>query len=137
MPEIGGVEYMTVQLDGSLHTGTALMPLIVAGTAGSGFGGGFTLVGAFYQAGTTTGAGTAFTLALVHGGYMGTVLGGTVGGLIGGTASVFASDTVYPFTLVAAQTRFAEGDSLSIRKVASGVNQSPAGVLHLQFVRGR
>lgn len=128
------VQHVTVQLDGSLHTGTALMPVIIAPTVGQ--GGGFTLVNAQFQAGTTTGAGTAYTLELVHGGYRGTVLGGTVGAAIGGTASTFASDAVYAFTLSGTLT-FAAGDSLSVRKVASGVNQSPAGVLNISYIPGR
>jgi hypothetical protein len=128
------VQYVSVQLNGSLNTGTALMPVIVASSAA--LGGGFTLVSAQFQAGTTTGAGTAYTLALVHGGFRGTVLGGTVSDVIGGTASTFASDTVYPFTLTGTLT-FATGDSLSVRKVASGVNQSPSGVLTIGYIPGR
>lgn len=134
MTYIKGVEPVTVQLDGSLVTGTALMPLVVAPTVGQ--GGGFTLLAAYFEAGAATGAGTAYTLELVHGGYRGTVLGGTVGAAIGGTASVFAADTVYAFTLSGTLT-FAAGDSLSIRKVASGVNQSPAGVVVLHIMQGR
>ena len=136
MAETQNLLFMSVQLNGNLVAGTALMPLIVAGTANSGFGG-FTLIGAQFCAGAATGAGTAYTLTLVHGGYQGTALGGTVAAAIGGTASTFAADTVYGFTMTAAQTRFAEGDSLSIEKIASGVNMSPSGVLHLQYMQGR
>jgi hypothetical protein len=125
----------SVQLDGSLHSGTALMPIFFV-PEDEALGGGYTLLEAYYQAGTTTGAGTAFTLQLVHGGYRGTALGGTVAAAIGGTASLFASDTVYEFTLSGTKT-FAAGDSLSVRKVASGVNQSPAGVVFGSYVRGR
>ncbi len=134
MAETLNVMNLAVQLDGSLHSGTALMPLIIA--PDNSLGGGFTLLSAQFQAGTTTGAGTAYTLKLVHGGYRGTALGGTVSDTLGGTASVFASDTVYPFALTGTLT-FAAGDSLSIQKVASGVNQSPAGVLNIQYINGR
>ncbi len=126
----------SVQLNGSLNTGTALMPLFFV-PEDEALGGGYTLLEAYYQAGTTTGAGTAFTLQLVHGGYRGTALGGTVAAAIGGTASLFASDTVYGFTLVDALKTFAAGDSLAVRKVASGVNQSPTGVVFGSYVRGR
>lgn len=138
MSETQNVLYMSVQLGGNLVTGTALMPLIVAGTANSGFGG-FTLIAAQFCAGAATGVGTAYKLNLVHGGYRGTVLGGTVSDQLGGTAAAsnFAADSVYAFTLTAAQQRFAEGDSLSIQKIAEGTNQSPEGVLHLQYVQGR
>lgn len=128
------VHHLAVQLSGSLNTGTAMMPVIVADALN--LGGGFTLVSAQYQAGTTTGAGTAYTLTLVHGGASGTVLGGTVSTTIGGTASTFASDQVAAFTLSGTLT-FAAGDSLSVRKVASGVNQSPAGVLNIAYIPGR
>jgi hypothetical protein len=134
MPETMNVQYLNIPIGGNLVAGTALMPLVVAASAG--LGGGFTLVGASFFAGALTGAGTAYTLALVHGGYQGTVNAGTVGGLIGGTASVFAADTVYPFTLTGTQT-FAAGDSLTVRKVASGVNMTPTGSILLQIVQGR
>lgn len=134
MAEVLNVMNLTVQLNGSLNTGTALMPIAIA-PDGS-LGGGFTLLAAQFQAGTTTGAGTAYTLTLVHGGSRGTALGGTVSDTLGGTASLFASDTVYPFALTGTLT-FAAGDSLSIRKVASGVNQSPSGVLNIQYINGR
>ncbi|SRR5258706_8042076 len=130
------VHHMTVQLNGNLVAGTALMPLIVADAVNQ--GGGFTIIGAQFQAGALTGVGTAYTLALVHGGYQGTVLGGTVAVPIGGSAAAsnFAADSVYAWTLAGTLT-FAAGDSLSIRKVASGVNMSPTGVVHIQYMPGR
>lgn len=140
MAETQTLKYLSVQLSGSLVTGTAIMPLIVCGTAKSGYGG-ITIIGAQYQAGTTTGTGTAYKLELVHGGYQGTALGGTIASFIGGTAAAsnFASDTVYAFTILTTSSinRIAQGDSLSVRKVADGVNQSPAGVLHIQYLEGR
>jgi hypothetical protein len=134
MAETLDVMTLSVQLNGSLNTGTAIMPVLPA--AYGEHGGGFTLLRAQFQAGTTTGAGTAYTLKLVHGGSAGTVLGGTVSDTIGGTASVFASDGVYPFALTGTLT-FAAGDSLAVQKVASGVNQSPAGILTIQYINGR
>lgn len=128
------VQHVAVQLSGNLVAGTALMPLMIAPSVA--LGGGFTLVGAEFTAGALTGAGTAYTLALVHGGYQGTVLGGTVAVPIGGTASVFAADTGYPFTL-SGTLSFTAGDSLSVRKVASGVNMSPSGVITLRYIPGR
>jgi hypothetical protein len=136
MAESLNVMNLTVQLSGSLISGTALLPLIVAPSAAQ--GGGFTLLSAQYQAGTSTGVGTAFTLELVHGGAVGTALGGTVAAAIGGSAAAsnFVPDTVYPFTLSGTLT-FAAGDSLAVKKVASGVNMSPGGVLNLQYINGR
>jgi hypothetical protein len=138
MAETNVLKHMSVQLSGNLNTGTALMPIIVCGTAKSGYGG-FTLIAAQFCAGTTTGAGTAYTLELVHGGYRGTALGGTVAAAIGGTASTFASDAVYAFTVLTTSSlnRFAEGDSLSVRKVASGVNMAVSGVLTISYMDGR
>lgn len=135
----GEVKHFAVQLNGSLVTGTALMPILMANSS---FGGdSFTLLSAYYQAGTTTGVGTAFKLELVHGGYRGTVLGGTVAAAIGGSAAAsnFASDTVYPFTIITTTSLnvFAAGDSLAVRKVADGVNQSPAGIIFGEYLVGR
>src|SRR4051794_1925040 len=108
MAETLNVMNMSVQLGGSLVSGTALLPLIVAPTAA--YGGGFTLLSAQFQPGTTTGVGTAYTLELVHGGLVGTALGGTVAAAIGGSAAAsnFVPDTVYPFTLSGTVT-FAAG----------------------------
>lgn len=138
MPEGMSVQYLAVQLSGSgiksTVGGTALVPIMVAASVG--LGGGFTVVGAQFTAGTATNAGTAYTLELVHGGAAGTALGGTCCAAIGGTASPVALNTVYAFT-VGALCTFAAGDSLSVKVVDQGAVSNPTGVLAVQYVAGR
>lgn len=138
MPETFEVHQITVQLNGSGVAGTALIPLLLADPVSTGDGG-LTVIGAYFTAGALTGVGTAYKMALVHGGYRGTVLGGTIAAQIGGTASVFAADSVYPWTIITTSdiNRLAAGDSLSIQKIADGVNMSPSGVVNIQFLKGR
>lgn len=139
MAEALNVIMLSVQLNGSLVGGTALMPVLISPTGT--LGGGFRLLTAQFQPGALTGVGTAYSLELVHGGLVGTALGGTATAAIGGSAAAsnFVADTVYPFTLSATDslTTFAAGDSLSVRKVASGVNMSPSGVLTISYMNGR
>lgn len=136
---LGEVKHATIQVNGNLVAGTALMPLIyVPNNLG---GDSFTLLSAFFQAGALTGVGTAYKMELVHGGYRGTALGGTVATFIGGSAAAsnFVADTVYPWTIITTSNlnKFAAGDSLSVRKVADGTNMSPSGVIMLEYLVGR
>lgn len=133
------IKHLTIQVNGNLVAGTALMPLIyLPNTMG---GDAITLLSAQFCAGALSGVGTAYKMELVHGGYRGTALGGTVATFIGGSAAAsnFAADTVYPWTIITTSSLnvFAAGDSLSVRKIADGTNMSPSGVIMLEYLVGR
>lgn len=117
--------------------GTVIYPVLKAPSAAQ--GGGLTVLGAEVWPKTATGAGTAWTLELVNGGALGTVLGGTVGSSVGGTASPFSANTKYAVTIVTTSNiNMIPADSyLSVKKTQQGATSAPDGVLMVTIQNGR
>lgn len=139
MSETLNVQTLTIPLASTPVGGTVIFPVLKAPSGAQ--GGGITLLAAEVIPATLTGVGTAWAIALVNGGTLGTVLGGTIAAKIGGTAAAsnFAANTVYPFTIIATSNinMLAAGEYLALKITQEGVTDVPDGVMVLQYLNGR
>lgn len=114
-------------------TGDAVIkPILAAPSANA--GGGLTLVGATYFAGTATTSGTAHSLTLLKYNATGT-LAGTVSNTIGGTASPFTTNSFNTFTL--SDKDFEAGQYLVVRKNETNTSTPVRAALIVEYILGR
>lgn len=139
MSDTLNVQIAIIPLSSTPVGGTVIFPVTKAPSNTN--GGGITLLAAEVIPATSTGVGTAWAVALVNGGTLGTVLGGTIAAKVGGTAAAsnFAANTIYPFTIVTTSNinMLAAGEYLALKITQEGVTDVPDGVMIVQYLNGR
>lgn len=139
MSETLDVKSITIPLSSTPVGGTVIFPILKAPSARA--GGGITILAAEVIPATLTGVGTAWAVALVNGGTLGTVLGGTIAEKVGGTAAAsnFTANTIYPFTIIETNNinTLSAGQYLAAKITQEGVTDVPDGVMVVQYLNGR
>jgi hypothetical protein len=139
MSESLNVQCITIPFSSTPTGGTVIWPILKAPSAA--LGGGITILSVEVVPATATNDGTAWAVALVNGGTLGTVLGGTIAAKVGGTATAsnFAANTIYPFTIITTSNinMLSAGQYLAAKITQEGVTDVPDGVMHIQYLNGR